>query len=301
MNFVKSIKIILNAIHAHPLASKHKISAYYNLAKWQVVQLFSPGIKKIKFIGDTLLLVNKGMTGATGNIYCGLHDFEDMGFLIHFLREGDLFIDIGSNVGSYTVIASGFCKANSIAFEPLPETYQSLKNNIEINNISDLVILKNAAVGSQIGIIKFTTNFDTVNHVLASTDKSDEDFINVNVVVLDNELKNEISTATIIKIDVEGFETEVLNGMNITLQNKNVKAIIIELNNSGQRYGYDESKIHEKLLVNDFHPYAYNPFDRSLTKLNNHLSTNTIYIKDFDFVNQRLSTGKKVNIFSETF
>ena len=301
MSFAKSIKIILNAIHAHPLASKHKSKAYFNLVKWQVSQLFSPGIKKINFIGNTVLLINKGMTGATGNIYCGLHDFEDMGFLLHFLREGDLFIDIGANVGSYSVLASGYCKAKSIAYEPLPHTFEHLKKNIEANNIFHLVKLKNTAVGSQKGTLKFTTNFDTVNHVLAASDKKNEDFINVLVCVLDIELEEEGLNNCIIKIDVEGFETEVLNGMENTLKNEEVKAIIIELNNSGTRYGYNEGEIHKKLLANNFYPFSYNPFTRVLLKLDTHLSTNTIYVKDYVFVMQRLNTARKISIFSESF
>ena len=45
-------------------------------------------------------MARKGMTGASGNIYFGLHEFEEMGFLLHFLREEDLFIDIGAYIGS---------------------------------------------------------------------------------------------------------------------------------------------------------------------------------------------------------
>jgi hypothetical protein len=37
---------------------------------------------------------------ATGNLYVGLHEFEEMAFLLHFLRRGDLFADVGANVGS---------------------------------------------------------------------------------------------------------------------------------------------------------------------------------------------------------
>jgi hypothetical protein len=47
-----------------------------------------------------------GMTGATGNLYVGLHEFEEMAFLLHFLRPGDLFADVGANVGSYTILAA---------------------------------------------------------------------------------------------------------------------------------------------------------------------------------------------------
>jgi hypothetical protein len=42
---------------------------------------------------NSKLLVWKGLTGATGNIYCGLHEFEDMAFLLHFLRPRDLSAD----------------------------------------------------------------------------------------------------------------------------------------------------------------------------------------------------------------
>jgi hypothetical protein len=42
----------------------------------------------------------------SGNIYAGLHEFGDMAFVLHFLRAGDLFADVGANIGSYTVLAS---------------------------------------------------------------------------------------------------------------------------------------------------------------------------------------------------
>ena len=72
------------------------------------------------------------MTGATGNIYAGLHEFADMAFTLHFLRPDDLFMDVGANVGSYTLLASGVCKARTISFEPYPETMAALRRNIDL-------------------------------------------------------------------------------------------------------------------------------------------------------------------------
>ena len=63
------------------------------------------------------------MTGATGNIYTGLHEFEDMMFLLHLLRPGDIFVDAGANIGSYTVLASAVVGAKSISFEPVPPLF----------------------------------------------------------------------------------------------------------------------------------------------------------------------------------
>jgi hypothetical protein len=48
------------------------------------------------------------MTGATGNVYYGLHEFQDMAFVTHYLREGYLFADIGANIGSYSVRRQSF-------------------------------------------------------------------------------------------------------------------------------------------------------------------------------------------------
>jgi hypothetical protein len=67
------------------------------------------------------------MACATGNIYTGLHEFEDMSFLLHFLRPADLFIDIGANVGAYTIFASGIVAATSISIEPISQIFEILK------------------------------------------------------------------------------------------------------------------------------------------------------------------------------
>ena len=55
--------------------------------------------------------------GATGNLYVGLHEFEEMAFLLHFLRRGDLFADVDANVGSYTILAAVAVGTEAIAFE----------------------------------------------------------------------------------------------------------------------------------------------------------------------------------------
>ena len=100
----------------------------------------------------------------------------------------------------------------------------------------------------------------------------------------------------LVKIDVEGFETEVLSGMSKSLESKKLKAIIIELMGSGERYGYDERNIHEVLLNAGFLPYTYRPFERELIRLDTYANGNTIYIRDLDFVTDRVKTSKRFKI-----
>ena len=73
-----------------------------------------------------MLIANAGMAGATGNIYVGLREFEDMAFLLHLLRPDDLFVDVGANIGSFTVLASGAVGARSLAIEPIERTFNIL-------------------------------------------------------------------------------------------------------------------------------------------------------------------------------
>ena len=54
---------------------------------------------------------------------------------LHVLRKNDLFIDVGSNVGSFTILASKVVGANTIAFEPVHNARERFKKQIELNSI----------------------------------------------------------------------------------------------------------------------------------------------------------------------
>lgn len=300
MKKLKQITSILKSINAHPLAGRHRLKAYLRFIRWQIAGFINSGEKQIVFTDRTYLLAKRGMEGATGNIYMGLHEFPDMGFLLHFLRSGDLFFDIGANVGSYTVLASGHIGAHTISFEPVPSTFRSLEKNIKVNNIGLLVKAYNVGVSSKRGKLIFTTFHDSINHVLKDYEGNSPDVAEVEVVTVD-EIVAGNRTPVLIKIDVEGYETEVLNGMNSALSDNALKGIIIELNGSGERYGYDENKIHSHLANLGFKSYQYDPFKRQLEELNTHGHFNTLYLRNMSFIKDRLKKAESISLFSETF
>jgi len=166
-----------------------------------------------------------------------------------------------------------------------------------INRLENRVIAFNIALGSQKGAVAFTSSQDTINHVAC---KNDIDVISVPVETLDDILENQ-QVPVLLKIDVEGFETEVLIGGNKTLKNSKLKAIIIELNGSGKRYGYDEQNIHNMLLELGFNPFLYTPEKRLLTSINSFGTHNTIYIRDIDFVQNRLNAAEKIKVLDSEF
>lgn len=282
---------LLKFITEHPLNKDNKIGALLRFARWQISTILNSHPIVYKFTENSKLIISKGMAGATQNLYCGLHEFYDMGFLLHLLRPKDLFVDIGANIGSFTILASAEIGADTISIEPVPSTFQHLKNNVLLNNIHNRVELLNLGLGNRTGYIKFTKSQDTMNHV-ASGDEYDT--IDVEIDTLDNVLKDR--QPVLLKIDVEGFETEVLKGAEKTLTQKQLKAIIIELNGSGERYGYDENKIYDKLLELGFRSYQYNPSTRTLTGITTSGIHNTIFIRDLNFVSDRLMNARRIAV-----
>ena len=242
-----------------------------------------------------------GLTGASGNIYVGLHEFEDMAFVLHALRPDDLFADVGANIGSFTVLASAVVGARTVCFEPAEKTYGWLLKNIAINQIESLVIAHREVVGAASGRVDFTQNLDCVNHVASTKsprrDCSPHDTADVAMVTLDAALKGDCPR--VIKIDVEGFETAVVRGAGSILRRPELLAVVMELNGSGIRYGYEEPELRAQMHSLRFHEYSYAPFERALHPLNielDQLAGNIIFVRDVQKISERLKTAPTVNV-----
>ena len=82
-----SVFSTLQYILQHPLNRTARRAALKRWFKWQVGSRLVPGDVLVPFVNNTVLVVSPGMTGATQNIYTGLHEFEDCGFLLHLLRS----------------------------------------------------------------------------------------------------------------------------------------------------------------------------------------------------------------------
>jgi len=288
-------------ITGHPLNRGHRINSIIRFAKWQIASRLAPGAIVYDWVNGSRFLVNTGETGLTGNIYTGLHEFPEMGFVLHFLRDQDLFVDVGANVGSYTILACSAVGARGVAFEPIPGTYRRLVENMRLNGLDDKVLCVNQGVGAHPGELAFTSDSDTTNHAIAAGERRD-DSVTVQLNSLDNALHG--MSPSLIKIDVEGYESQVLEGAQQILQNQALNAVIVELNGSGSRYGYDDSKIVELMLNHDFRTYSYDPLNRTLTGVlggKNLKSGNTLFIRNRSFVEERLKTSLRVTVHGSQF
>lgn len=170
-------------------------------------------------------------------------------------KEGDVVLDIGANLGRYTVIAAKKVKQKGkvISIEANPAVYDLLAKNIKLNELTNVVSL-NCAVYSEKTTIKFFINKDLKNNQYGTINpdignfgsKGLEQFVNVNANTVDSLLTtNNIRSEEVkwMKIDVEGAEFEVIKGSKVLLSNAKNLTIIVEIHNlSNGKTLYNEIK-----------------------------------------------------------
>lgn len=171
--------------------------------------------------------------GKIKDIKNGTNLEEEAKFLKYFVVENSTVLDIGANYGHYTFELSKLArKGKIVAFEPVPFTFDVLKNvvsHFKLNSVS----LYNNAVSDEEGEISMnvpTLDFGAPNTGVAHiTDNSDSKSIQVKTVRLDD-LKIE-GRIDFIKIDIEGHEPVAFKGME-NLLSKNRPVILIEFSHS---------------------------------------------------------------------
>jgi len=200
-------------------------------------------------------------------------------------------------VGAYTILACAAKKAKAYCFEPVPTTFERLMDNIRINDIRDRVIALNIGLSDREDKLLFTVDENCMNHVATDSEKSNNN-VEVKVSRLDTILKD--CDPHLMKIDVEGFETIVLNGAIETLNKQSLNSVIMELNGSGSRYGFNEEDILRLISDYGFYPCIYDPFSRKIETLEgkNNLSGKTIFIRNINLALERIKASPLVSILN---
>lgn len=272
----------------HPLNRASRLQALLRFLHWQGT---APGAAQPvawPFVNDTRFYAARGWTGVTGNIYCGMHEFEEMAFVLHLLRSGDLFIDAGAHMGTYSILAAGVCCSGVIAIEPVNSTYIRLLDNLRLNGIAHLVQTVPSGLAARSGVARFHTDRGPMSSI--STDTLDGEAIAVTT--LDDLAADKRPEGLILlKLDVEGYESAVLEGAGELLQNPALKALIIELNGSGNVYGFSNETTHRQLERYGFRPYVYNPFQRILQPTESFGRQNTLYLREVELLQERIITA----------
>jgi len=161
------------------------------------------------------------------------------------LRPGDLFVDVGANVGSYAIWA-GDLGAEVIALEPADDTFALLVENVVLNGYPTEAI--QAAAGAAAGTVRFTRGRDDKN-IMDPGGSAEIRMVTIDSVIGDR-------TAAGMKVDVEGFEIEVLRGCERALSEHRIRLLQLEWNaTSAKAVGADRGPVADLLARHGYSLY----------------------------------------------
>jgi FkbM family methyltransferase len=166
-------------------------------------------------------------TTAAKALYANPPDWNEMLAWRRILRPGDLFVDVGSNVGSYALWAAD-AGAEVIAVEPSPAAAAKLRANIALNDLP--ITVRACALASEPDQLWLTCDLGAMNHLLPEPSATAE---RVDVDTLDNVIGDRYAAG--VKIDVEGVERLVLEGAPRALAQRRIGVLQVEWNAMSQR------------------------------------------------------------------
>ena len=173
------------------------------------LKLFPDGTE-VRILQGTLRgkkwIIGSGVHGY----WLGSFEYDKRRLFERLIKKGDVVYDIGAHVGFYTILSAELVGATGYvyAFEPLPINFCYLNKHIEINKISNVELI-HAAVYSESSRLYIKEGPESSMGQIAQ-----EGDIKVESIRLDDfALKGEVQKPDFIKIDVEGAELHVLEGM----------------------------------------------------------------------------------------
>lgn len=180
--------------------------------------------------GTNFKMLSSGGTLENKVFWYGINGYEPESIIpwIYFSKNTNTIVDIGANVGIYSLVSSAINKkASIINFEPSDSIYKMLVDNISVNKFANIISNK-TGISDNTGTLLFY-DIDAQNHTSASFSADKIKNIDptvkliehqVEVITLDDYIaKNNIAKIDLIKIDVELFEKQVLLGAINCLKN----------------------------------------------------------------------------------
>jgi FkbM family methyltransferase len=137
-----------------------------------------------------------------------LHEYSRLGFEI---KNMDIVIDVGAQIGLFALFSSQFCKNGKIyCFEPVKENFDLLESNLVLNNIKN-VVATNAAISTDSGIVTIYLNEDESGHSMYVTGSKQIQVKSLSL--LDIFDSNKLEKCDFLKIDCEGEEYKIIDSL----------------------------------------------------------------------------------------
>lgn len=182
------------------------------------------------------------------NIYfLGYYELRETRLLTRLLRRGDTFVDVGANIGWYTLLAANRVGATGkvFAFEPSDGVFSHLMYNVRASGY-DHVVAERLALADRAGAVQLRVAAGRgpgTASILPTAASGNDAMEQVETIRFDDYWRERrIQSVRLVKIDVEGAELMVLRGMREALERQAIEYLIIEVSDSRLRSAGESSR-----------------------------------------------------------
>lgn len=244
------------------ILSGHGIGNFYPV---KVINSFIISLLKSSFAevqGHKMFLDSKDALSLSIN---GVYEPLETELAKKEIKKGDVVLDIGANIGYYTLIFAKLVGEDGevFAFEPNPTNFALLTKNVEMNGYKNVTLVQKA-VSNKTGKLKLYLSEDMGDHRIYDSHDGRK-YIEIDAIRLDDYLGGNNLKIDFIKMDIQGAEGGAIQGMlNLLKKNKTVK-IVTEFWPIGlKRFGIDSNEYLKLLIEIGFKLYEVNEQEKKI-------------------------------------
>lgn len=233
-------------IYKHPIRQNCFVRTV-RIVWWKINQIFINSPTIINILDNTKCICYPSSSFGSLIFYVHLPEYFEMKKFITDVENGGVVIDVGSNLGIYSLIAATFPKTKVYAFEPSRKILNNLYENININKFEKKIDVAEEIVSNHCGYERFKEcDVTEISHIDTAGQKK-------KCISLDQFIKEKkIKSIKMLKIDVEGAEMRVLKGSEKNIERGVIKNILMEINKENVKFGTCHDEIINFLQKNGY-------------------------------------------------
>ncbi|MFB0524156.1 MAG: FkbM family methyltransferase [Phycisphaerae bacterium] len=270
---------IVKALSGYGIGRFYLVRVVHNF----IISHLKPNFVEVQ--GHKMFLDSKDSLGLS---ITGIHEPFETELVKKEIRKRDVVLDIGANIGYYTLIFAKLVgeEGKVFAFEPDPDNFALLKKNVQINGYQNVILVQKAVSNKTAKIRLYLSEENKGDHRIYDSHEHRKS-IEIEAIRLDDYFKNYNGRVNFIKMDIQGAEGGAIEGMtNLLKKNKSVK-IMTEFWPIGlKRFGIDPEEFLKLLMQYGFKLYHIIEQEKKIEPVNISSSYSKLldrYYPDGDF------------------
>ncbi len=264
---------------------------FWRVLRYLLINLGNKNKFIIKSIQKSRMLLDIKDEGISKDLILdGIREPESTREIANILKPGNVVVEAGANIGYYALMESRLIGKKGIVYavEPSPKNFENLNRNIKLNKITNMKTYQ-LAIGDKIGKAKMNISpYSNLSSLVKQKNRRITKTIEVKVTTMDNFLKGK-RHPNFIRMDVEGYEYNILKGMKGILKSKKPMKIFIELHphimkkkqtiyvlEILKKHGFETRKVIRSVTVAEMKVMAREQYDYSYMSINDLLKNEDI-------------------------